>query len=244
VKKRTGPSTVVVLGQPGIKNGLPSSRLCFSAIYRDCASDMAWFVFEEGQVYEYFNTGAAEQARQIANAAVHGNYFNAFVRLPPGGDFLPGAIIPGTAELIYSFPPYTNAFVQACPLVVFALWVPFGDGTPGDVISNTPGNIAYDTSLNSLQDFDARTTIQNNLTTSAIVHVAFAWDCVGPVSPSTNVSQFFQGATLIFNSPAGVQTGSTSFDITIPASSTVTVSLDTSNGPGKSVSGSCGFTYP
>lgn len=114
MKKRTGPSTVIVVGNPALRTQLPTRRLCFSKIYRDCAADMAWFVFEQGQVYEYFNTGAAEQARQIANALIHGSYFNLAVRLPPGGLFLAGAIVPGSAELIYSYPPYTNAQVDVC----------------------------------------------------------------------------------------------------------------------------------
>ena len=80
---------------------------CFRRIWRDCSSDMAWFEFWFGPIYEYFNTGASTDAVNIANALTHGTYFNFSVRQPPPGSYLRGAVVPGTAELIYEYPPYT-----------------------------------------------------------------------------------------------------------------------------------------
>jgi hypothetical protein len=88
----------------GLRAGRPP---CFLQVWRDCTNDTAYYVFADGQVYEYLAPASAD-ARTILLNPFFGSTFNdAFRRSATvDGGYMVDATIPGTATQIYSYPPY------------------------------------------------------------------------------------------------------------------------------------------
>jgi hypothetical protein len=127
---------------------------CFAAIYRDCTDDSAYLVFANGAVYRY-DPSAGDVSVDITTAITHGRYFDFFARRQPGDagyERWTGGI-PGTAELIYSFPPYPGVDPGPCVSALNfndLVW----DSPPDENVetgtgSNTFANVGNTVSLDS-----------------------------------------------------------------------------------------------
>jgi hypothetical protein len=90
---------------------------CFASVWRDCSDDAAYLTFSNGTTYHYFPPAGAD-AVEIILASVLGRNFNVRLRRSfdsqAGYERWPGAI-PGSAVLIYSFPPYPGNDPGPCP---------------------------------------------------------------------------------------------------------------------------------
>ena len=90
--------------------GLTPRPPCFQQIWRDVTADEAWWGFTDGTIYHYTNPGSAAQACEVAYSDPHGTIFNHTARIPHGGTgYAKVSSVPGTAQLIYSNPPYDNS---------------------------------------------------------------------------------------------------------------------------------------
>jgi hypothetical protein len=93
----------------------PPRPPCFLQLWRDCTNLDAYLVFANGDIYHY-DTPSDETAVALTVAVTHGLAFNQGLRRSfsvPGGYEFVGSI-PGTANLIYQFPPYPGTDPGPC----------------------------------------------------------------------------------------------------------------------------------
>jgi hypothetical protein len=84
-------------------------RPCFQKIWRDLAADEAWFQFTDQSIYHYTPAGSAANACDCATTDPHGTTFNHTTRIPKGSPGYTKVLsVPGTATLVYEYPPYDN----------------------------------------------------------------------------------------------------------------------------------------
>jgi hypothetical protein len=170
VKTLVSPGVVGLVSAPARRrfaDPTHSRPPCFAAIYRDCTDDSAYLVFANGVTYRY-DPSAGDVSVDITTATTHGRYFDFFARRQPGDagyERWTGGI-PGTAELIYSFPPYPGTDPGPC-----ALGINFNDlvwDSPPDT------NVEIGTGTNTFSNFQNAGALDTNVPLPGISLAGFA----------------------------------------------------------------------
>jgi hypothetical protein len=158
MKALTSPGVVQISSTPGRRKFrplIPPRPPCFLALYRDCTNTDAYLQFADGQIWHY-DSPSDEVVVALTTAVTHGASFNFSFRrsltLPGGYEKFTGSI-PGTASLIYQYPPYPGSDPGPCPsgFPWALIWLPpdiFFDGDGTDPVwTETAAGLTSFTSL-------------------------------------------------------------------------------------------------
>lgn len=200
---------------------------CFRNIWRDPTNDLAWFEFWDGSIYEYTPSGSASDACDCATFDPHGTTFDTFVRIARGGSgYTKVSSVPGTATLVYSYPPYDNVS-PSCGFV----WVPRQSNCSVTIASEglTP-SFSFG-SLTAGQCVAGMNGAGLSITTSGTLTVA--WSVMLNTGFSCQQAQIAVANHIFFNaiSFSGSTSGSASITVS-PGTYTAALVFGAANGPG------------
>ena len=135
------------LARGGSVNNRPGRPPCFVSLWRDCTNMDGYLLFSDGSLYHY-DAPAMDVVVALTKALIHGQSFNFFYRRSLtvlGGYEKFTGIIPGTAMLIYHYPPYPGTDPGPCSTGLFdaLTWpVPFTTYTAPVPVFGAAGNMA------------------------------------------------------------------------------------------------------
>lgn len=147
MKQLVAPGVVQITSAPGLRsfvNPLTPRPPCFLTLWRDCTNMDAYLQFANGVIYHY-DAPSDDDVRALVNAFVIGRTFNRSFRrsLSLGGGYeVFVGIIPSTAVVIYSYPPYFGTDPGDCPMGLdwgSLVW----DSPPDTVLIDGTGSATY-----------------------------------------------------------------------------------------------------